>query len=118
MQGTKSARLKKGNNKGAPRNVPATAKKRKKTARKTVRSQGGGLESLAAPSNRAILDQAIGAHWPGTRKLNPPFDPMSRAGLAAKIRALGVPVQTAPVQTCTTVQCVLDVMKSVNPGGG
>ena len=101
-----------------PRKSKSKVAAKKKSAVRPARPRGGSLESVAAISNRAVLDQAIGAHWPGTRKLNPPFDPMSLAGLAAKIRALGVKVQTAPVQMCQTVQCVLDHMKSVNPGGG
>lgn len=75
------------------------------------------LESLASDSNRVIFDHIIGTHWPDDRKLDPPFDRMALAGLAANIKAHGVPVQTAQVQLCDDVQCVLDLMRAANPGG-
>jgi len=75
-------------------------------------------ESLAADANRVIFDHIIGTHWPDDRKLDPPFDRRALAGLAANIKAHGVPVQTAQVQLCGTVKCVLDLMRAANPGGG
>jgi hypothetical protein len=75
-------------------------------------------ESLAADTNRVIFDHIIGTHWPDERKLDPPFDKFALAGLAANIKAHNVPVQTAQVQLCETVKCVLDLMRAANPGGG
>ncbi|MCK1270826.1 MULTISPECIES: hypothetical protein [unclassified Bradyrhizobium] len=75
------------------------------------------LFGLAGRTNRAIFDECTGTHWPRDRKLDPPYSRYALAGLAAQIKQAGVPVQTAQVQMCDTVGCVLDLMKKANPGG-
>ncbi|MGY3487880.1 hypothetical protein ACVW1C_005763 [Bradyrhizobium sp. USDA 4011] len=105
----------------------AAKKGGKKAVKKLSSSRGGRaavradnlvLESLAADSNRVIFDHIIGTHWPDDRKLDPPFDRLALAGLAANIKAHGVLVQTAQVQLCDDVKCVLGLMRTANPGGG
>ncbi|WP_426409479.1 hypothetical protein [Bradyrhizobium ganzhouense] len=101
----------------------AAKKAPKKPARRqaiagTAQANNLVLESLASDSNRVIFDHIIGTHWPDDRKLDPPFDRMALAGLAANIKAHGVPVQTAQVQLCDDVKCVLGLMRAANPGGG
>ena len=75
------------------------------------------LFGLVGRTNRTIFDECTSTHWPRDRKLEPPFSRYALAGLAAQIKQAGVPVQTAQVQMCDTVGCVLDLMKKVNPGG-
>jgi hypothetical protein len=64
-----------------------------------------------------LLDQILHGHHPGTTPLDPPYDPPARAGLAARIRRAGVPVDPAVVIACTTVGCVHAEMNRVNPAG-
>ncbi|MDX3965519.1 MAG: hypothetical protein QHD01_02830 [Bradyrhizobium sp.] len=105
----------------------AAKKSVRKTTKKTAKPQAVAstfearnlvLDSLASDTNRVIFDHIIGTHWPDDRKLDPPFDRLALAGLAANIKAHGIPVQTAQVQSCDDVKCVLDLMRAANPGGG
>lgn len=73
--------------------------------------------ALAPGSNRRLLDQILGGHYPDDTPLDPPFDSLARAGLAARIRRLGVLVDPAVVIACDTVGCVHAEMNRVNRGG-
>jgi hypothetical protein len=68
-------------------------------------------------TNRRLLDQILGGHYPDSAPLDPPFDGLARAGLAARIRRAGVLVNPAVVINCTIVKCVYTEMNRVNPGG-
>src|SRR4051794_26887463 len=106
---------------GAAKAAAKKAPKKPATRRKSVSFASANnlvLESLSSDPNRVIFDHIIGTHWPDDRKLDPPFDKMALAGLAANIKAHGVPVQTAQVQLCDDVKCVLGLMRAANPGGG
>lgn len=77
----------------------------------------GARAAPAAGKNQRLLDRILGGHFPDDTKLDPPFDGLARAGLAARIRRESVPVDPARIVACTTVGCVRKEMNRVNPGG-
>jgi hypothetical protein len=110
--------------------------KTKQTKTKAVKKQRGGREAAparamagraaAAPTlpepsaaaiaqARPIVLQALGfGNVADSKKLTAlGFDTAALAGLAAKLRQLGVHINNAPVQACDTVLCVIKAVARV-----
>jgi hypothetical protein len=77
------------------------------------------VRGLARQSNRAILDDILGDHWPNDKPIAELGynDPPSRSALAEQIKTRGVPVDTARIDSDdTTVGDVHNEMNRVKQG--
>lgn len=84
-------------------------------------SLGTATTTTLAPTglgaNRGLLNTILGGQYADATPLEPAFDGLARAGLAARIRRAGVPVNRAVIIACKTVGCVRAEMNRVNPAG-